>query len=144
MDNVYIVEMQAYDLHRKGRLVDLVDKSLSNMYDAKQAIIILNLEVKCTSISPTLRPTMSEVVSVLVGDKKIEEICPPTPNDSHIAQVFYFMLFFFFWCKRELKAQKHIAEVDSSASIKVTSRASASSNYIEGEDETKCISKSIP
>ncbi|KAK9943887.1 hypothetical protein M0R45_009478 [Rubus argutus] len=102
----------AYDLHRKGRLVDLVDKNLSTKYDAKQAIIILNLAVKCTSISPTLRPTMSEVVSVLVGDKKIEEICSLAPNDSHIAQV------------------------DSFASIEVTSRASTSSNYIKGEDET--------
>ncbi|KAK9951421.1 hypothetical protein M0R45_006863 [Rubus argutus] len=72
----------AYDLQRKGRLVDLVDKSLSNRYDAKQAIIILNLAVKCTSISPTVRPTMSQVVSVLVGDKKIEEICPPAQVDS--------------------------------------------------------------
>ncbi|KAK9912063.1 hypothetical protein M0R45_035938 [Rubus argutus] len=102
----------AYDLHRKRRLVDLVDKNLSTKYDAKQAIIILNLAVKCTNISPTLRPTMFEVVSVLVGDKKMEEICPPAPNDSHIAQVY------------------------SSASIEVTSRASTSSNYIKGEDET--------
>jgi hypothetical protein len=79
---VHVEEMQAYDLHRKGRLVDLVDKNLSNKYDAKQAIIILNLAVKCTSISPTVRPTMSQVVSVLIGDKKIEEICPPAQVDS--------------------------------------------------------------
>ncbi|XP_061992386.1 probable LRR receptor-like serine/threonine-protein kinase At1g07650 [Rosa rugosa] len=110
----------AYDLHRKGRLVDLVDKTLSNKYDAKQAIIILNLAVKCTSISPTLRPTMSEVVSVLVGDKKIEEICTPALNDSHLAQV------------------------DSSVSMEATSRASTSSNLIKGEDETEHISESNP
>ncbi|KAK9906920.1 hypothetical protein M0R45_002601 [Rubus argutus] len=111
----------AYDLHRKGRLVDLVDKKLSAKYDAKQAIIILNLAVKCTSISPTLRPTMSQVVSVLVGEKKIEEICPPAQNDNQIAQI------------------------DSSASIEVTSRASTSSNYyIKGEDEIEHISESTP
>ncbi|KAM5550271.1 hypothetical protein ABKV19_027672 [Rosa sericea] len=110
----------AYDLHRKGRLVDLVDKTLSTKYDVKQAIIILNLAVKCTSISPTLRPTMSEVVSVLVGDKKIEEICPPALNDSHLAQV------------------------DSSVSMEATSRASTSSNLIKGEDETEHISESTP
>ncbi|KAM5553083.1 hypothetical protein ABKV19_025347 [Rosa sericea] len=110
----------AYDLHRKGRLVDLVDKTLSNKYDAKQAIIILNLAVKCTSISPTLRPTMSEVVSVLVGDKKIEEICTPALNDSHLAQV------------------------DCSVSMEATSRASTSSNLIKGEDETEHISESTP
>ncbi|KAK9906928.1 hypothetical protein M0R45_002605 [Rubus argutus] len=111
----------AYDLHRKGRLVDLVDKKLSAKYDAKQAIIILNLAVKCTSISPTLRPTMSQVVSVLVGEKKIEEICPPAQNDNQIAQI------------------------DSSASIEVTSRASTSSNYyIKGEDEIEHISEGTP
>ncbi|XP_040373812.1 probable LRR receptor-like serine/threonine-protein kinase At1g53430 isoform X5 [Rosa chinensis] len=110
----------AYDLHRKGRLVDLVDKTLSTKYDAKQAIIILNLAVKCTSISPTLRPTMSEVVSVLVGDKKIEEICPHALNDSPVAQV------------------------DSSVSMEATSRASTSSNLIKGEDETEHISESTP
>ncbi|KAK9921576.1 hypothetical protein M0R45_030081 [Rubus argutus] len=110
----------AYDLHRKGRLVDLVDKNLSTKYDAKQAIIILNLAVKCTNISPTLRPTMSQVVSVLVGDKKIEEICPPAPNDSYIAQV------------------------DSSVFIEVTSRASTSSNYFRGEDEIEHIAEGDP
>ncbi|XP_040374409.1 probable LRR receptor-like serine/threonine-protein kinase At1g53430 isoform X3 [Rosa chinensis] len=110
----------AYDLHRKGRLVDLVDKTLSTKYDAKQAIIILNLAVKCTSISPTLRPTMSEVVSVLVGDKKIEEICSPALNDSHLARV------------------------DFSVSMEATSRASTSSYLIKGEDETKHISESTP
>ncbi|XP_061989228.1 probable leucine-rich repeat receptor-like serine/threonine-protein kinase At3g14840 isoform X3 [Rosa rugosa] len=110
----------AYDLHRKGRLVDLVDKTLSTKYDAKQAIIILNLAVKCTSISPTLRPTMSEVVSVLVGDKKIEEICPPALNDSHLARA------------------------DSSISMEATSRASTSSYLIKGEDETEHISESTP
>ncbi|XP_024192164.1 probable LRR receptor-like serine/threonine-protein kinase At1g53430 isoform X2 [Rosa chinensis] len=110
----------AYDLHRKGRLVDLVDKTLSNKYDAKQAIIILNLAVKCTNISPTLRPTMSEVVSVLVGDKKIEEICTPALSDSHLAQV------------------------DSSVSMEATSRASTSSNLIKGEEETEHIYESTP
>ncbi|KAK9906036.1 hypothetical protein M0R45_000082 [Rubus argutus] len=110
----------AYDLHRKGRLVDLVDKNLSTKYDAKQAIIILNLAVKCTNISPTLRPTMSQVVSVLVGDKKIEEICLPASNDSHIAQV------------------------DSSAFIEVTSRASTSSDYFRGADEIEHIAEGTP
>ncbi|XP_024197730.1 probable LRR receptor-like serine/threonine-protein kinase At1g53430 isoform X2 [Rosa chinensis] len=81
----------ACDLQRKGKLVDLVDKTLSNKYDAKQAIIILNLAVKCINISPTLRPTMSEVVSVLVGDKKIEDICSSALiediNDPHVKEI---------------------------------------------------------
>ncbi|XP_040361832.1 probable LRR receptor-like serine/threonine-protein kinase At1g53440 [Rosa chinensis] len=58
----------------KRRLLDLVDRNLSGSYDAKEAVIILNLAVKCTSIAPAVRPTMSDVVSVLVGDKRIDQI----------------------------------------------------------------------
>ncbi|PRQ56541.1 putative protein kinase RLK-Pelle-DLSV family [Rosa chinensis] len=82
-----VLHETAYHLHGKGRLLDLIDRNLSGSYDAKEAIIILNLAVKCTSTAPAVRPTMSDVVSVLVGDKRIDEICPSAPNDNPIAQV---------------------------------------------------------
>ncbi|BFG28614.1 hypothetical protein CerSpe_148880 [Prunus speciosa] len=62
---------RAYKCHQEGRLLDLADKSLHS-YDTKQALTLLNLAVKCTSVSPTLRPTMSEVVSILLGEKTID------------------------------------------------------------------------
>ncbi|KAH7572639.1 hypothetical protein JRO89_XS04G0284500 [Xanthoceras sorbifolium] len=43
-------------------------------FDRNQALDILNLAILCINPSPTLRPTMSEVVSVLEGNKKIEEL----------------------------------------------------------------------
>ncbi|XP_062017806.1 probable LRR receptor-like serine/threonine-protein kinase At1g53420 isoform X2 [Rosa rugosa] len=188
----------ACDLQRKGKLVDLVDKTLSNKYDAKQAIIILNLAVKCINISPTLRPTMSEVVSVLVGDKKIEEICSSDQiediNDPHVKDIAEFavskynkksgkklelqsvvkgetrvvpgenyrlviavkdnsvaakyegVVYERFWehTRELLSFDSHIAQVDSSVSMEVTSRASTPSNLIKGEDETEHISESTP
>ncbi|KAL5769274.1 hypothetical protein ACOSQ2_016057 [Xanthoceras sorbifolium] len=46
-----------------------------------QALDILNIAILCIDRSPTLRPTMSEVVSVLEGNKKIEELFKPaTPS----------------------------------------------------------------
>ncbi|XP_062013610.1 probable LRR receptor-like serine/threonine-protein kinase At1g53430 [Rosa rugosa] len=191
----------ACDLQRKGKLVDLVDKTLSNKYDAKQAIIILNLAVMCINISPTLRPTMSEVLSVLVGDKKIEEICSPALkepikdiNDPHVNEIAEFavseynkksgkklklrsvvkgetqvvagenyrlvivvednsaaakyegVVYERIWehTRELLSFDSHIAQVDSTVSMEVTSKASTSSNLIKVEDETEHISVSTP
>nr|XP_034915523.1 probable LRR receptor-like serine/threonine-protein kinase At1g53430 [Populus alba] len=61
-------------LHDKGRILDLVDKKLASSYDRKQALTILLLAMKCVKLSPTLRPKISEVVSVLEGEKRIDEI----------------------------------------------------------------------
>ncbi|KAK0596351.1 hypothetical protein LWI29_014847 [Acer saccharum] len=59
-------------LHSKGKLVNLIDEKLQT-YDRKQALDVLNIAILCIDRSPTLRPTMSEVVSVLEGNK-IEEL----------------------------------------------------------------------
>jgi hypothetical protein len=66
--------LQAGVLHDKGRILDLVDKRLASSYDRKQALTVLLLAMKCVNLSPTLRPKMSEVVSVLEGEKRIDEI----------------------------------------------------------------------
>ncbi|KAH9659110.1 putative LRR receptor-like serine/threonine-protein kinase [Citrus sinensis] len=53
-------------LHSKGRLSELVDKQMPNEHVVmKQAKIILDLAMRCVDQSPTLRPTMSEVLSEL-------------------------------------------------------------------------------
>ena len=58
--------VQAIVLHSKGRLSELVDKQMPNEHAVmKQAKIILELAMRCVDQSPTLRPTMSEVVSEL-------------------------------------------------------------------------------
>ncbi|PON34351.1 Tyrosine-protein kinase [Parasponia andersonii] len=66
VDEVWVAETN-------GKLLGLLDKSLST-YETKQVIIVLKLAVRCTSISPGVRPTMSQVVSVLNGEKTLEEI----------------------------------------------------------------------
>ncbi|KAJ0018201.1 hypothetical protein Pint_09548 [Pistacia integerrima] len=64
---------QACYLQAKGRLMDLVDKKLS-AYNWQQAHDILHLAMMCVDQSPAVRPTMSEVVSVLEGEKNIQQI----------------------------------------------------------------------
>ncbi|KAG6743535.1 hypothetical protein POTOM_052234 [Populus tomentosa] len=61
-------------LNDKGRILDLVDKKLASSYNRKQALTVLLLAMKCVNLSPTLRPKISEVVSVLEGEKRIDEI----------------------------------------------------------------------
>ncbi|KAL5771683.1 hypothetical protein ACOSP7_015837 [Xanthoceras sorbifolium] len=71
-ESVYLID-DACVLHSKGKLVNLIDDKLQT-YDRDQALDILNIAILCIDRSPTLRPTMSEVVSVLEGNKKIEEL----------------------------------------------------------------------
>ncbi|XP_057993743.1 probable LRR receptor-like serine/threonine-protein kinase At1g53430 isoform X2 [Hevea brasiliensis] len=59
--------------HAKGRIYDLVDRRLIN-YDRKKAFNILKLAVMCINPTADLRPTMSEVVSVLEGEKTIDQV----------------------------------------------------------------------
>ncbi|KAI5559914.1 hypothetical protein BDE02_16G010100 [Populus trichocarpa] len=61
-------------LQDKGRILDLVDKKLASSYDRKQALTVLLLAMKCVNLSPTLRPKISEVVSVLEGEKSLQQI----------------------------------------------------------------------
>ncbi|KAK3036934.1 hypothetical protein RJ639_030899 [Escallonia herrerae] len=84
-ETVFLLDT-AYVYNKEGRLADLVDKDLSGCYDFTQAMRILNLAMMCTSQTPTLRPTMSEVVSVLQDEKTVEQVfvAPPTDSSSMI------------------------------------------------------------
>ncbi|KAG6637126.1 probable LRR receptor-like serine/threonine-protein kinase At1g53430 [Carya illinoinensis] len=57
----------AYVLQEQGNLLDLVDPSLGSSYSSEEAMRMLNLAVLCTNPSPTLRPSMSSVISMLDG-----------------------------------------------------------------------------
>ncbi|KAK2975985.1 hypothetical protein RJ640_000097, partial [Escallonia rubra] len=80
-ETVFLLDT-AYVYNKEGRLADLVDKDLSGCYNFTEAMRILNLAMMCTSQTPTLRPTMSEVVSVLQDEKTIEQVFGVPPTDS--------------------------------------------------------------
>lgn len=66
--------LQAYVLQERGCLLELVDPNLGSEYSSKEAIAMLNVALLCTNASPTLRPTMSQVVSMLEGRTDIQEL----------------------------------------------------------------------
>ncbi|XVE63333.1 hypothetical protein DITRI_Ditri07aG0011800 [Diplodiscus trichospermus] len=57
----------AYVQQEQRNLLELVDPGLGSKYSKEEAIQMLSLAFLCTNPSPTLRPSMSSVVSMLEG-----------------------------------------------------------------------------
>ncbi|XP_062105800.1 probable LRR receptor-like serine/threonine-protein kinase At1g07650 [Humulus lupulus] len=72
-DFVYLLDW-AYVLQERGNLLELVDPSLGSEFSSEEAILMLNVALLCTNASPTLRPTMSQVVSILEGRTAVQEL----------------------------------------------------------------------
>ncbi|KAL2326829.1 hypothetical protein Fmac_020256 [Flemingia macrophylla] len=68
---VYLLDW-AYVLQEQGNLLELVDPSLGSEYSPEEAMRMLSLALLCTNPSPTLRPSMSSVVSMLEGKTPIQ------------------------------------------------------------------------
>lgn len=52
--------------------MELVDPNLGSEFSKEEVILMLNVALLCTNASPTLRPTMSSVVSILEGHTAIQ------------------------------------------------------------------------
>ncbi|KAE8706754.1 putative LRR receptor-like serine/threonine-protein kinase [Hibiscus syriacus] len=63
-----------YLLDWRGSLLELVDPDLGSEYSSEEAMVMLNVALLCTNASPTLRPTMSKVVSLLEGRTSVEDL----------------------------------------------------------------------
>ncbi|KAK8653392.1 hypothetical protein V6N13_127396 [Hibiscus sabdariffa] len=72
-DFVYLLDW-AYVLRERGSLLDLVDPDLGSEYSSEEAMLMLNVALICTNASPTLRPTMSQVVSMLEGRTSVQDL----------------------------------------------------------------------
>ncbi|EOX92937.1 Leucine-rich repeat transmembrane protein kinase isoform 1 [Theobroma cacao] len=72
-DFVYLLDW-AYVLRERGSLLELVDPALGSEYSSEEAMVMLNVALLCTNASPTLRPTMSQVVSMLEGRTAVQDI----------------------------------------------------------------------
>ncbi|WOK98565.1 putative LRR receptor-like serine/threonine-protein kinase [Canna indica] len=62
----------AYVLQEQGRLLELVDPSLGSEFSKEEAMKMLKLALICTNPSPTQRPTMSNLLSILEGKTSTE------------------------------------------------------------------------
>ncbi|GAB4849315.1 hypothetical protein Ancab_004116 [Ancistrocladus abbreviatus] len=67
---IYLMDW-AYVLQEQGNLLQLVDPDLGLNYSKDEALRLLNLALLCTNPSPTLRPTMSLVVSMIEGKSPV-------------------------------------------------------------------------
>ncbi|KAG6480638.1 hypothetical protein ZIOFF_057223 [Zingiber officinale] len=68
---VYLLDL-AYVLQEQGNLLELVDQSLGSNYSKEEALQMLELSLVCTNPSPTLRPAMSSVISMLEGKMPVK------------------------------------------------------------------------
>ncbi|KAF5780753.1 putative protein kinase RLK-Pelle-DLSV family [Helianthus annuus] len=65
-DDFVLLDWAIY-LKTNGNLIELVDPKLNSKYDIQEMMVVINVAILCTAISPTNRPTMSSVVSMLEG-----------------------------------------------------------------------------
>ncbi|KAJ9560991.1 hypothetical protein OSB04_006151 [Centaurea solstitialis] len=65
--NHFILLDRAVALKNEGSLMELVDPRLGSDYNVHEVMVVANLALVCTTISPTDRPSMSAVVSMLEG-----------------------------------------------------------------------------
>ncbi|KAL2476621.1 putative LRR receptor-like serine/threonine-protein kinase [Abeliophyllum distichum] len=72
-DFVYLLDW-AYVLQERGNLLELIDPELGSAYSSEEAMVMLNVALLCTNASPTLRPTMSQVVSMLEGRTAVQDL----------------------------------------------------------------------
>lgn len=70
-DFVYLLDW-ACVLQERGNLLELVDNDLGSKYSEEEAFLLLNVALLCTNASPSLRPTMSKVVSLLERQTPIQ------------------------------------------------------------------------
>ncbi|KAD3066745.1 hypothetical protein E3N88_34625 [Mikania micrantha] len=66
-ENKFVLLDRALSLKSTGNLLDLVDPKLGSEYDILEMMVVINLALMCTAITPADRPAMSSVVSMLEG-----------------------------------------------------------------------------
>ncbi|KAK6932733.1 Malectin domain, partial [Dillenia turbinata] len=66
----------ACHLQNNGNIVELIDEKLGSDFNKEEAERMVKVSVLCTNASPTLRPTMSEVVGMLEGRTPLPDIIP--------------------------------------------------------------------
>nr|KYP40210.1 putative LRR receptor-like serine/threonine-protein kinase At1g56130 family [Cajanus cajan] len=71
-DKMYLLEW-AWHLHENNNVLDLVDPRLSD-FNEEEVKQVVRIGLMCTQTSPTLRPSMSRVVAMLLGDIEVNTV----------------------------------------------------------------------
>ncbi|KAL3355132.1 hypothetical protein AABB24_019296 [Solanum stoloniferum] len=76
----YLLE-QAWKFHEAGMHVKLVDETLDfSEYNEQEVKKIIEIALMCTQSPPSLRPSMSEIVVMLLSDRSTDRRTPSRPN----------------------------------------------------------------
>ena len=74
--------LQACHLQQTGKLMELLDENLDSEVNKREAETMIKVALLCTNASASVRPTMSEVVSMLEGQIAVPEIIPEKSSYS--------------------------------------------------------------
>lgn len=61
-------------MKHKGEILELLDPSLGMEFNKEEATVMINVALLCTNVSPTLRPSMSSIVSMLEGKSAVHDV----------------------------------------------------------------------
>ncbi|XP_062168919.1 probable leucine-rich repeat receptor-like serine/threonine-protein kinase At3g14840 [Alnus glutinosa] len=78
---------RALVLKEKGSLLELVDPKLGSNYKTEEVMVMINVALLCTNVSPTVRPPMSAVVRMLEGRAVVPDLVPDPSVSNDEMQV---------------------------------------------------------
>ncbi|KAJ4703724.1 putative Kinase [Melia azedarach] len=81
IDCICLIDWACY-LQQGQKLIELVDPRLGLEYNKEEAERMIKVSILCTNVSPSLRPTMSEIVSMLEGNTAVPDIIPEAGSYS--------------------------------------------------------------
>jgi hypothetical protein len=74
---------QACHLEQNGNLIEIVDQKLGSEFNKVEAERLIKVALLCANASPSLRPIMSEVVSMIEVTRIIPDVIPE-PNSEDL------------------------------------------------------------
>ncbi|KAI9186159.1 hypothetical protein LWI28_014274 [Acer negundo] len=74
-DAFYLLDW-ALILKDEGKLMELVDPKLDSNFNEEEVMVMINAALLCSDVSPTVRPSMSTVVSMLEGRAAVQDFVP--------------------------------------------------------------------
>ncbi|XP_009772943.1 probable LRR receptor-like serine/threonine-protein kinase At1g53430 [Nicotiana sylvestris] len=134
---VYLLDW-AYVLQEQGNLLELVDPRLGSSYSKKEVMQMINLGLLCTNPSPTLRPSMSSVVSMLEGKVPVQApLVKRTTSDDHMR--------FKSFEKLSQDSQTQVSSYSQDSQVQsMNAPWSDSSASVPGKDDTTSTSRLLP
>ncbi|OWM72998.1 hypothetical protein CDL15_Pgr001112 [Punica granatum] len=78
-DCICLLDWACQKLHN-GSLMEIIDENLTLGVNPEEVEKVIEVAVLCTNASPSLRPTMSEVVRMLEGEISIPDVIPEPAN----------------------------------------------------------------